>query len=181
MCGLTVALMAGPELTGWGAVVAILTPLITAAGGWAVAKRQAQATERPVERDLQQIAREMIESAVKGLRDDMKALKDEHNKEVKRLEKDRQRDNRNIKKLSEKWAELHGGIYKLRAAFEANDIHLTTFLNLIKTNPAQASKYLKNLIDDRKRLESILIELCEVSEPVLDAGDEPDEVAENGG
>jgi len=147
-----------PEVSVAQIVATAVVGLATGGLGYLTALRQAQSKDKEVDRDLATIARQMVDEAVKDLR-----------AEVKELRADRKKDNNNFAKLQRKWTELHSGLVRLRAAFEASDIHLATYIKLAKTNPEQAERYLTNLEEDRADLKEIVRDLCETSEPILDA------------
>lgn len=135
------------------AAVGIATGII----GYATAARNAQSKDKEVERDLMKMAREMVDEAMDDLRG-----------EVKQIREERRKDSNNFEKLRKKWTELHTGLIKLRASFEASDIHLGTFISLSRTNPKAAASYLDNLEGDRAALKVIVSELCDISEPIFD-------------
>lgn len=150
------------DVSVWQVVGTVAVGVITGVTGYLTAARAAQSKDREVERDLSTMARQMVDEAVRDLRAELREVRDE-----------RRRDARNFERLRKKWNDLHSGLLRLRAAFEASDIHLSTYLNLARTNPKQAERYLANLEADREAFQRIVSDLCETSEPVMEGDDAP--------
>lgn len=133
-----------------GLISGCVTAIVTLLGAWFTMRSKDKETAAT----MNQIASEIVQESIANQNKSLAVL---------RIELGAHR--RALNRLRSKYGELHGSIVRLRASFDAIEVHLANYYDLVADSPEAAERFKSNLSRDMGIMRTVLEQLAETSSP----------------